>query len=489
MKLKRVLVEDVLNEDDELELEQPEKDLAAEIQDTAAKIGDEISDETAEEIADLAQDAGEKIGAAEVFIDDEDAPLEIKNRLTRALDNALEANISFREDGIKEVANVLVSGLPGSSKTATVYNWAARTTVSGQQAKRYADEDAENADPDKIHITYLNAKNNDIEAFINGYTVQDPDDKLFVRQAVSRNLDGLDRPNSVLFLDEYNRQTKDNVRASLLTLINEHYVTGAESNGKHYFKNFLFTIAAINPAGSIEDEGAAMLNDAERTRFLYKVKNFDSDPAVTRDYLKTFYVAKAAKEAKKATPNWGKIERFLRIWDLGTFICNHDMFAYDDKTKLNKLYLNQATMLNQRSLTAALAASKGNPDKLKEYITESSDFLDDDIKMLISIIDDYISRGILSLQDLLKKAGISESPVSPEAEEDDFDDVDSDDDLYVEKPNPEDELDAEDEGDDEDLEDDDDFFTGGATTTSGKTILSPSEAEAKITSKINSWKV
>ena len=57
------------------------------------------------------------------------------------------------------------------------------------------------------------------------------------------------------------------------------------------------------PGGTAEDEGAASLNDAEKTRFLYTIKDFDSDPTVTKDYLEKFYITKAKREADRKEPD------------------------------------------------------------------------------------------------------------------------------------------------------------------------------------------
>lgn len=132
-------------------------------------------------------------------------------------------------------------------------------------------------------------KNNDLDAFINGYTIhrdaKDGDDDEFgkVGQAYSSNLDSLDKPNSILFLDEYTRQKDDQIRGSVLTLINEHYIAGKD-HGKRYFPNFLFTIAVENPK-SAGDSGVAHTNQAERTRFDTTLDHIDSDVPTTLDYL------------------------------------------------------------------------------------------------------------------------------------------------------------------------------------------------------------
>ena len=104
-------------------------------------------------------------------------------------------------------------------------------------------------------------------------------------------LDQLDRPNSVLFLDELNRARQD-VRAALLQLINEHIVQDfTEDGGMRYFPNFLFTVAAINPSGKAGYQ-TFELDPAEKGRFRNMNVGVEND--VTMNYL----VKKFNEEAK-----------------------------------------------------------------------------------------------------------------------------------------------------------------------------------------------
>lgn len=230
-------------------------------------------------------------------------------------------------------------------------------------------------------------KNNDLDAYINGYTVKN-DNEMSVSQAFSSNLDGLDHPNSILFLDEYNRQTRDQIRASVLTLINEHYVVGSGEDKRRYFPNFLFTIAVMNPHVQT-DPGAAKLNDAEKSRFLYHLKHQDSDPVTTREYLEKYYGKKVRDELAKETPDYDKLETFLRTLDLGTFIVNDDAFEYDSEDDLYQLEAEDAKMLNQRSLTAGLELTKGDVNKFKDWLDFGANFLESDKDLLIAIVDTY----------------------------------------------------------------------------------------------------
>ena len=337
----------------------------------------------------------------------------------------------------------------------------------------------------KVHITYLNMKNNDLDACINGYTVQSKEDPDYVKQAFSRNLDGLEQENSILFLDEYNRQTEAQIRASVLTLINEHYIVGKDTGGKHYFKNFLFTIAVMNPSIRT-DRGAAKINDAEKTRFLYYFDNVDSDPETTIEYLNKYYGKKIDEEKSKEKPDYNKIEKYLRILDLGLYILEDDTFEYDGKDKLADLDRTDKKMLNQRSLTAGLGAAKGDAEKFLRWLERGANFLDNEstgqdttTEMLIEILKGYVAP---TREELFAHAGIKEN--KPEAEDEDKN-------AATQNDNAEATADAEVSADqevDSDLEDDDDpdfWANAGAGNAGG--INSPSEIQAIFDDFSNTW--
>lgn len=92
-----------------------------------------------------------------------------------------------------------------------------------------------------------------------------PDDPKTIINLSPTQFDQLDKPNSVLFLDEFNR-AKDSVRGNLLTLINNHtIVDNRVDGGSRFFPNFLFTIAAINPPTM--DYNTIEMDRAEKDRF------------------------------------------------------------------------------------------------------------------------------------------------------------------------------------------------------------------------------
>lgn len=395
-----------------------------------------ISDEIADEIATEVKDASDVIAADAAAVDVDSDYLGVENAVTKTLDLALAKSLTNKRRGGKFGNNVLIVGLPGSGKTASVEDW---------------------AKANNINLVAVNAKNNDLDAYINGYTTKNPDNPRKVTQAFSDNLAKLDEPRSVLFLDEYNRQVKPHIRASLYTLINEHKIVGEGKNNQHYFENMLFTIAAINPAVAT-DRGAAPLNDAEKSRFLYKLKNMDSDAATTIEFLNK-YTSKKIKELVPEDEYYREdLESYLRVLDLGVYIVSHPKFMYDTKDDLDDLADLDATMLNQRTLVEGLVSADGDAEVFKYWVETSSDFLPGDVDMLLSILRTYI---VPSFEELCKGHSIS-TPETPKA---------------VEKDTTASDV--------TDLEDDDDFFTSGPA---GKArVKNAYEVEIAIANALKEW--
>lgn len=411
MKIDKKLNESKLLESDGiLDTSDSTTEIASEITDYVGEDDTIISTEVADALADEIKDASDVIAADAAAVAVESDYLGVENAVTKTLDMALAKSLANKRRGGKFGNNVLIVGLPGSGKTASVEDW---------------------AKANNINLVAVNAKNNDLDAYINGYTTKDPENPHRVTQAFSDNLAKLDEPRSVLFLDEYNRQVKPHIRASLYTLINEHKIVGEGEDNQHYFENMLFTVAAINPAVNT-DRGAAALNDAEKSRFLYKLKHMDSDSATTIEFLNK-YTAKKIKNLKPDDEYYREdLESYLRILDLGIYIVSHPKFMYDTESDLEDLADEDATMLNQRTLVEGLAAADGDIDTFKFWLETSSDFLPRDIDMLLSILRTYI---VPSFDELCAGHSISAPKGSPASIASDvtssgLDDLEDDEDFF-----------------------------------------------------------
>lgn len=192
---------------------------------------DEDDDSTVEDEADKIANQLD----AEV-VEDEDI-------MFKALDWALDANLEEIESGGRDFKNLLFVGDAGVGKTSRIEQWAAKNNINLFSVKASVMDDTDTG----------------------GAVGLNPDDPRTVIKLSPTEFDHLEKPNSVLFLDEFNR-AKDSVRGTLLTLINDHKIADNRvDGGARFFPNFLFTIAAINPPTL--DYNTLEMDRAERDRF------------------------------------------------------------------------------------------------------------------------------------------------------------------------------------------------------------------------------
>lgn len=202
----------------------------------------------------IAQNAAEAAQAAELIVDPYGTAA--TSKIEKVLQRALKSTLRKRSSNIDEPSNVLLYGSAGAGKTAIVREWCAAHNINMFDCK---------------------ASSLDI-ATVGGipYPTKDKNGRYTQKPIASSYWDDLFKPNTVLFLDEFNR-ANSNVRGTLLSLINERELPmsteGADGKvkNKHKFDNILFTIVAINPAGAVFDD-VESLDLAEISRFSSKVK-------------------------------------------------------------------------------------------------------------------------------------------------------------------------------------------------------------------------
>jgi uncharacterized repeat protein (TIGR02543 family) len=167
------------------------------------------------------------------------------------------------------------------------------------------------------------------------------------------NFDVLNEPNTVLFLDEYNR-ADFTIRGALLTLINNHEVptNDVDKNGKKLFNkvydNFLFTVVAINPSDS--GYNVQQLDPAELSR-LGRV-DVKMDPKATKYFLINHFKKLLSLAEDKEEEN-------LYKWILtlvNVLLDEDNKFQFDNKQEIQAAARKGVAALNPRSLTFALDA-------------------------------------------------------------------------------------------------------------------------------------
>lgn len=226
-------------------------------------------------------------------------------QIERELDRALKVNKREIKNGGKNFQNVLFVGAAGTGKTARIKAWAASRGVNlvSVLASTMDDTDLSGAlSPDNV----------------NG----------IVQRLGSTEFDELDTvPDSVLFLDEFNR-AYESVRGTLLTLIQDHTIPDPRVPGKaRFLSNFLFTVAAINPS-STGEYNTRKLDPAERSRF--KRVDVYSDPTNTRDYL-----VKELQRQIDMTDDPEDILEFQRKQELAKRILSSRDFNFDTQEEID----------------------------------------------------------------------------------------------------------------------------------------------------------
>lgn len=259
----------------------------------------------------------------------EKAAVEDKNQVEKVLDRSLKIAKRMRgADG--DFPNVLLIGDAGFAKTDMVRQWAKNNGINLV----------------KKDVGTMNASD------LGGIVARDPDDpKYATKLGTNEMAKALSRPNSVLFLDEYNRSRAD-VRSTLLTLVQNHIIWDPnEENSTKYLDNFLFTIAAINPPNSAYRD-AKQLDPAEMSRF-YSV-TIQPDPAEHLRYLKKEYT-KLLNNADKED----KLEYEGKL-KLAETILTDESFYYDTTAEVQDGQDDpQYRPLNYRSFKLALDRCDG----------------------------------------------------------------------------------------------------------------------------------
>ena len=392
---------------------------------------DDILDASVSEIADAVQDAAEEASDNKETFSDEKAetiakeikthatgfdaaawaPLDVASELTDKLDDCLANAMAAHTAGTSDGVDLLITGLPGSGKTGITKQWAKDRGVN---------------------LFYLNAKNDDLGAILNGFPVdtveQDADGNSVhrVTRSFSKSLDALDKEKSVLFLDEFNRAAPK-LRAVLLSLINEHVVDGDGPDGFRHFDNLLFTVACINPSVPT-DPGAMDLNDAEMSRFV-DTMDWDSKVPDAIKYIR-FHLKKLLDALKPEDENYNFFYvRYHRILNLAEALLGDPIFEFDSRDDLLDLFNDKAKMLNQRAITDALMSHGYSKDKFLTWVDKYSKFLDKDKEMIHSILDSWVEPEVTMPGEGATNAQAAEAPAeetnsnSTNIDSDDFDSV------------------------------------------------------------------
>ena len=285
---------------------------------------------------DAVDQAARELNAEVSEADDE---TELEKELDRCLQLAKRKN---KRGARGDYPNLLIEGAAGFGKTSIVKQWAARNGV---------------------HLYARDAGKLSQEQ-VGGLVGYDSDDPTMVKELGNKSFyQGLSQPNTVLFLDEYNR-ARGNIRGLLLKLVNDHVLPGGP-DGDIFLPNLLFTVAAINPTSSAYETNN--LDAAERSRFKRIVVT--PNPLEHLKYLNREYGAELKDAQEDGDPDW--IREVLGRIQLANTILKDPRFEYTSLQQEEKMIDDpNFTPTNYRSFTDALDHSDGTKESfLREWPT------------------------------------------------------------------------------------------------------------------------
>ena len=269
--------------------------------------------------------------------------------IEKALDRCLRVAEKEKRTGGNEYVNVLFIGGGGSGKTSRIKAWAK----------------AHNINLKEVHTADLD------QTDMGGAVAPDKETGKYVTRLSPTEMNSLDQPNSVLFLDEYNRGI-DNIRGTLLTLIENHTVYDAEAPGfRRELKGLLFTVAAINPFSA--EYNTNLLDMAEESRFM--TVYVPSDPKATLSYL-TQKFSGTGEEGDEGRLNLAK-----------TLLSSAEFRFSSAEDEANSLRDGNRKSLSARTLTRLLNASDGTK---ADFLSLYNSFCDSALKPMIEkILNNY----------------------------------------------------------------------------------------------------
>ena len=292
------------------------------------------------------QDFSDLDSRLQQLADDIDAAVVIdgeasKGVIEKTLDNLLVKNKRMQGKSNPHYLNALFVGVAGTGKTSRIKSWA-----------------------DKNGVNLFVVRCAGMDAGDLGGAIRPSDDGQTVKRLGTEEFDKLERPDSVLFLDELNR-APDSVRTDLLELVNSHEIPDPrEPSGQRHLDNYLFTIAAINP--DIAGYTVNPVDKAMKTRFgWYDV------PLEKKEYLK-YLLDRYSTYYKEAKTRGEKLEILNTIGIAKTLLQAPDSELAFDTEKDEEQYESDphwnGLTLNSRTFEALLDVCDGSKKKfLQEW--------------------------------------------------------------------------------------------------------------------------
>ena len=319
----------------------------------------------------ILREAAEKtLDKAARELDADAEEVESKGELESILDDSLKIALKKQRRGEKgDYPNIMIEGPAGFGKTEIVRQWATKNNIN------LFELNLGQAGPEHV-------------GGLVGYDKEDPD---FVKPLANKQfIYALERPRSVLFLDEYNR-SKSSIRGTILDLVASHVIPdgnqGSEAgqSGKRFLPNFLFTIGAMNP-NQAGYRGVDSLDNAEKSRFYHHTTTPNRNEHLK--YLKAYYegTIKDAEEngdEEEVMEEKGKLALAIKILSDPQFHYTTIQTEEDHDDEGNTFHPT-----NYRSLKSALDRSDGKKAKLLKIWNSMCDYTQK--HTIEDILNDYV---------------------------------------------------------------------------------------------------
>lgn len=308
-----------------------------------------------------------------------------KSEIELVLDRALVVAKRNQRHKSKDYPNILLMGEAGSAKTGIVTAWAKKHGLN-------------------LMVKTLSSMDpTDFE----GNIVPDTDNTGVAKKLASTEFDQLEKPNSVLFLDELNRSSMA-VATNVMELVNNHILTDPRvEGGKRFLPNFLFTVAAINPPNNNYD--VRDLDFAEVTRYQLVIVNFD--PKIQKQFLNTEYNRYLQELDPEEDPD-EELELKRKIAIVNKLL-GDKRFTYDNSddikegiAKYGRAYFRP---LNYRTFSSLINVSDGTKEDIlrlwDRYANPGKKFIIEDILSDYEDVDDKANQALAggTESELLKK--------------------------------------------------------------------------------------